>query len=543
MDKEIVLSNGAIAYKAEYKEQLIEEYKGNPFLEALPKISAREEVIDSLGMYPYYSDEERKLADHIRIHIISERLFKVFQPLPRHIELESRISTMLRSGYISRNPLSKEYTESLINGFLKLKGENLDTINNFCNTANSLSIIGASGMGKSSSINRVLSNIPQVIAHYQYKDRKISMHQVVWLKIDCPFDGSVKGLCIDFFSRIDQVLGTRYFEKYATSKRTVDTLLSILGQVARNSGLGLLIIDEIQHLLSQGKSGGINKMLNFFTTLVNTVGIPVILVGTMKAKNLLQNDFRMARRTLGTGGNIVWERLKNDESFSLLIDTIWEYQFTRKKTPLTEEFIKLLYEESQGIIDIAVKIYAIAQIKAISTGKEEITVDIIKEVVDNNLNAVKPMIEAMKSNDIRRIAKYEDICTLDYEDFVSKNYNDTNLNSRIKDYKEAKKKKQLSKKEEALIRLLELDVDRKKAMLAIDKILDEGEEIGINKLVVEAIKAIDNIKNTRKNGLNLKEDDIRFIIKSAREGNEEPYKVLKEKGYIANADFELGEIV
>lgn len=96
--------------------------------------------------------------------------------------------------------------------------------------------------------------------------------------------------------------------------------------------------------------------------------------------------------------------------------------------------------------------------------------DIIKEVVDNNLNAVKPMIDAMKSNDIRRIAKYEDICTLDYEYFTSKNYNDTNLNSRIQDYKEAKKKKQLSKKEEALIRLLELDVDRKKAMLAIDKI-------------------------------------------------------------------------
>lgn len=31
MDKKIVLSNGAIAYRAEYKDQVIEEYKGNPF--------------------------------------------------------------------------------------------------------------------------------------------------------------------------------------------------------------------------------------------------------------------------------------------------------------------------------------------------------------------------------------------------------------------------------------------------------------------------------------------------------------------------------
>lgn len=348
-------------------------------------------------------------------------------------------------------------------------------------------------MGKSSSLNRVLSNFPQVIGHYEYKDKKICIYQVVWLKIHCPFDGSVKGLCIDFFNRIDQILGTRYFEKYATSKRTVDTLLSILGQVARNSGLGLLIIDEIQHL-SQAKSGGVDKMLNFFTTLVNTVGIPVVLVGTMKAKNLLQNDFRMARRTLGTGVNIIWERLKNDESFSLLMDTIWEYQFTKKKTQLIEEFINLLYEESQGIIDIAVKIYAMAQIKAISTGREEITVDIIKEVVDNNLNAVKPMIDAIKSNDIRRISKYEDISTIDYEDFLSKTNTNTNLSSRIQDYKAAKRKKQLSKKEEAIIRLMELDIDRKKAVSAIEKVLLEDEEIGINKLVVEAIKVVDTIK-------------------------------------------------
>jgi hypothetical protein len=284
-------------------------------------------------------------------------------------------------------------------------------------------------------------------------------------------------------------------------------------------------------------------MLNFFTTLVNTVGIPVVLVGTMKAKNLLQNDFRMARRTLGTGGNIIWERLKNDESFSLLMDTIWEYQFTKRKTPLTKEFINLLYEESQGIIDIAVKIYAMAQIKAISTGREEITVDIIKEVVDNNLNAVKPMIDAMKSNDIRRIAKYEDISTIDYEEFLSKTNTDTNLSSRIQDYKAVKRKKQLSKKEEALIRLMELDIDRKKAVSAIEKVLLEDQEIGINKLVVEVIKVVDTIKATRKKTSNLKEDDIRLIIKSAKEEDKSPYLALKEKGYITNADFQGREIV
>ena len=36
--------------------------------------------------------------------------------------------------------------------------------------------------------------------------------------------------------------------------------------------VGILVIDEIQHL-SEAKGGGSDKMLNFFVTLVNTIGL------------------------------------------------------------------------------------------------------------------------------------------------------------------------------------------------------------------------------------------------------------------------------
>ena len=234
--EELRVMKNIVAINAEYKEQLIEEYKGNPFIEALPAIKSKEEVIESLAMYPIYSDAERVLEDHIRIHIISERLFNVFQPLPRHICLENRISIMIRNGYMSRNPLSKEYVEAFNDGFLSLVDDDYkNTIDHF-NTANSLSIIGTSGMGKSSSLNRILQDMPQVILHSKYKDKVITMYQVTWIKLDCPFDGSVKGLCIDFFNKVDEILSTSYFKKYGTSKRTVDILLNVMGQVARNIG-------------------------------------------------------------------------------------------------------------------------------------------------------------------------------------------------------------------------------------------------------------------------------------------------------------------
>ena len=57
----IIIHNGAEAVEAEYKEQIIEEYNDNPFIQALPSILSSEEVVDKLVIYPKYKKEERML--------------------------------------------------------------------------------------------------------------------------------------------------------------------------------------------------------------------------------------------------------------------------------------------------------------------------------------------------------------------------------------------------------------------------------------------------------------------------------------------------
>lgn len=79
-------------------------------------------------------------------------------------------------------------------------------------------------------------------------------------------------------------------------------LLIIMTQLVRQFQIGILVIDEIQHL-SEAKGGGSDKMLNFFVTLVNTIGIPVVMIGTTKAMSILQSEFRQARRGSGQGGS------------------------------------------------------------------------------------------------------------------------------------------------------------------------------------------------------------------------------------------------
>ncbi|MBE6064979.1 ATP-binding protein [Clostridium cochlearium] len=545
MSKYIFIPNGGEAVEAEYIEQMIEEYRGNPFIEALPPIYSKDEVVDKLVVYPNYNSKERMLDSHLRVHMV-QRLFQCFQPLQVHLDLESRISRVMRQGYLARNPFRPEYAASLQDGYRMIQNLNLDLCSNkrFRTTAAGFTIIGVSGMGKTTAVNRILATMPQIIVHSEYRGVKFSMCQLVWLKLDCPYDGSIKGLCMEFFSKVDSLLGTDYYKKHVTGRHTVDSMLSIMSQVARHTGLGMLVIDEIQHL-RQAKSGGSEKMLNFFVTLVNTIGVPVVLIGTTKAMSVLQSEFRQARRGSGQG-DMVWERLQKDSNWDLLMGALWDYQWTKKEVPFTPEISDVMYEESQGIIDIAVKLYAMAQIRAIYSGIEEVNAGLIRQVAQENLKLVHPMIEALKSGDFRRISQFEDISTVDFEEFISSERPKYSSGDKIQELLIKKKQKEsadtLSLKERAVLKLLDLDIDPQKAQKVVEEIINQEEQdINVSEVVIKAVQILTGIagKKTlvKKNKAELRdENDLRVIVEEGKMKQMSAYEALKAKGIIKTVE-------
>ena len=545
MSKYIFIPNGGEAVEAEYIEQMIEEYKGNPFIEALPPIYSKDEVVDKLIVYPIYNSKERMLDSHLRVHMV-QRLFQCFQPLQVHLDLESRISRVIRQGYLARNPFRPEYAASLQDGYRMIQNLNLDLCSNkrFRTTAAGFTIIGVSGMGKTTAVNRILATMPQIIVHSEYRGVKFSMCQLVWLKLDCPYDGSIKGLCMEFFSKVDSLLGTNYYKKHVSGRHTVDSMLSIMSQVARHTGLGMLVIDEIQHL-KQAKSGGSEKMLNFFVTLVNTISVPVVLIGTTKAMSVLQSEFRQARRGSGQG-DMVWERLKKDSNWDLLMGALWDYQWTKKEVSFTPEISDVMYEESQGIIDIAVKLYAMAQIRAIYSGIEEVNAGLIKQVAQENLKLVQPMLEALKSGDMRRISQFEDISTVDFEEFISLEKPKYSSEDKIQELLIKKKQKEaadnLSLKERAVLKLLDLDVEPQKAQKVVEKIISqEGDSISVSEVVIKAIQILTGTEgkktSVKKNRTEFRdENDLRVIVEEGKMKQMSAYEALKAKGIIKTVE-------
>lgn len=221
--------------EAQYdNEQVVNGYTGNPLIEALSKIMDE----DELGLL-----------------------------------------RTIRHGYVARNPLQGESAQKYHVRFenrvcVNKKWDHVEVIQS---TAAGYYIIDVSGQGKSPDVDLNLLLYPQVIHHTCYNKQPLIMAQLVWLKLNCPVDGSIKGLCINFFQAVDALLGTTYFKKLVTRGSIVDALIHQMARVATTHCLGALVIDDIQNL-SQAKSSSSEKMLIFFKQLNKTIGVPIVLV-------------------------------------------------------------------------------------------------------------------------------------------------------------------------------------------------------------------------------------------------------------------------
>ncbi|GAX88422.1 ATP-binding protein [Effusibacillus lacus] len=408
-----------LTVEAKYLDPLLDDYRNNPLIEALPPIWDEATVANQMASRPVYKTEECSLPPHLRLHCVQRITRDYFQPLSHHLDLEQRISRLLRDGYVGRNPLTPNYAfRARKDAYQLITSGSIEgyPVNN--PTSSGFAFVGISGIGKSSAVLRVLSMYPQVVVHSQYRGKNLSLYQIVWVKMDCPHDGSIRGLCLNFFLAVDSLVGSQYYKRYASGRKTVDELLPIMAQVAAVHCIGVLVIDEIQNLI-EAKVGSASKMLNFFVQLVNTIGLPVIVVGTFKALPILNGEFRNARR--GTGqGDLIWDRLKKDEEWEFLLQGLWKYQWTTNRVSLSEEFIQTMYEESQGITDIAIKLFMLAQWRAIDRGIETISPALLRSVARDQLQLLQPALNALRSGDTRKIEQFGDVySSLKIDDFLN----------------------------------------------------------------------------------------------------------------------------
>ena len=366
----------------------------NPFALAIRRPLTEEEVIDEVARTPRVYEGECELSPYARRELVM-RLDDFVEPLPRFFELENRISGMIRAGYARRNPLPLGLQRQLV------EKQGLDqrefTTPAPITLAPGLSLIGFSDVGKTTAVSSVLSLHSQLHIHESFQGVPFHRTQLVWARVACPPSGGARTLLMNIFQEFDRLLGTDNHRRFDNSRRSGPELIPNLVDIMSTLGLGLLVIDEIQRLVRMGDEEA-SLLLDVFTHLRTEIHTPVMLIGTPKAMSVLNSGFEQGRRNTSLG-HIDWQPMDNDDTWAFFVEQMWKLQWLSKPTPLTEKLQNALYEWSQGITDIAVKIFKMAQYTVIGADDENLTPELFEVVVRTEFAWFVPWIPYLKRRD------------------------------------------------------------------------------------------------------------------------------------------------
>lgn len=334
----------------------------------LPPMLTGEELIQTMTVLPAYNASMMNMPSAVRLIALND-LYKLYIPSVMSLEIYSKLYlALLRS-------LQKKGTMDTV----RQKYENQKAIRQQAYTgiiggSDSFTIIGASGIGKSTAISRALDLIT---ANGIMEQNNPYARVIPCVVVQCPFDSSVKGLLLEILRKVDEQLGSKYYQNALSVRCTTDMLIGSVSQVALNH-IGLLVVDEIQNVVGSkhGKS-----LIGMLTQLINNSGISICMVGTPESTVFFEQAMQLARRSLG----LQYGKLEYDGYFHDFCKTLYRYQYVRRRSALTPAVVEWLYAHSAGVISVVVSLIHDAQEIAILDGREELSLATLNEAYQKRL--------------------------------------------------------------------------------------------------------------------------------------------------------------
>lgn len=224
--------------------------------EKIPPMLMGRELEQRLMHLPTYTPEICNVDAGARLMALN-RISEIYIPSQMTYEIYSKIYlAMLHSLY------KKQTMDSVRQGNMNRKGMQGAKYNSILGGSDSFSIIGKSGIGKSTAIAKGidLSGGMDVIT---LQDPYLQI--IPFVNIQCPHGCSIKGLLLSILGQVDMSIGTNYRDTAIKAKASIDVLIGMVSQVALNHIL-LIVVDECQNICRN--KNGVN-LVSAMTQLIN----------------------------------------------------------------------------------------------------------------------------------------------------------------------------------------------------------------------------------------------------------------------------------
>jgi AAA domain len=538
----------SLAVSAVYTEQRIPRFKNNPLIAALPPALAQNELVEYLHRLPDFEEEQRDWPDFERLHCIAG-LSAFLTPLERHLKLAWALDTMLRQGYVGRAPRTVEHVkifQKLYEAQQAGKAFTADTTPIQLTSQISSSLVGPSGQGKTTAVKCILARYPQVIYH-----EDLDTLQIPYIHIEAPHDGiSVKGLAHSILRKIDElILDGRYVELYGNYRNSAVTLLNHVARVMHMHSVGLLVVDEIQNIRNAGNDT--KTLMAYLVSASNELGVPIAFIGTNRATKILGLDFSQGRRSVGHGMP-AWGALASSEDLHApdewedFVATLWRFQWVKNFTPLTQGLSKVLFFYCQGIIDIAIKIFACAQWQAIFNGSEVLSAQTLDDVWERDFKLLHRMMNAYRSGDMTSVETYSDIAPVKFNELFD------NVLNRYDGARAAATSARPGDDDFSptiASALVLAGVSEERAVRIADSVEAKGNVSNVQQGLEDALKMIKPVRASKgktkadtSDSISLAPDDYRNAVFRAQEEGNGVLEHLRAMGALSDIDriFELG---
>ena len=354
----------------------------------LPPMLSGNELEKALTILPEYDPAIINANEAMRLIALTD-LYKVFVPNQMSREIYSKLYlALLRS--LQKKESKIRVKQTLENHRAILQQE----YSGILGGSDSFTIIGSSGIGKSSAISRVVQLVTKTpVIEMESPYSKI----LPCVLVQCPFDSSVKGLLLEIIRVVDEQLGSSYYPKATSARATTDMLIGTVSQICLNH-VGILVVDEIQNV-AISKNG--RNLLGALLQLINCSGISICMVGTPECTEFFTQAMQLARRSLG----LQYEAIEYGVEFEQLCQILFQYQYVKNPAELDDATIRWLYEHSNGNVSSIKTLLHDAQEIAILEGSEVLNLETLNAAYKSRMKMLHSYIAPSKKPQTSRRKK------------------------------------------------------------------------------------------------------------------------------------------
>ena len=402
---------------AVYKKTGVVRWDGNPLIEALPKAPDDRIDFDVSVEYmpPKPTDRTRRQSEFVRMAETMTLTDVVFQ-FPKYSDPCIEIPLLIRESYVSRNPLRASDVQrrhALATG----RRDGLERPRNWKSHAGGYFILAVTGMGKTTLMESIILSVPKVIRHKKYHGVDVPTRiQIVYIYLRVPHNGSLTGLCLQFFRKVDAILGSDY-TRQARGIRSVAPMVELMNQVATAASISFIVVDELQNLrYARGEHADI--VLNYLAELIEGLGIGVICLATPAVHKVLVEKVRDVRKLSSVGSIVLQPMMKYDPDpkrkgeidplWQTFCETYWDYMFVKHKPRLDKATMAVWHDISAGNTAFAVSAFLLTQRHEIGR-REIVDIDSLKRTASVDMAFLQPAISALRSGKDKQLESFDDL--------------------------------------------------------------------------------------------------------------------------------------